>query len=486
MKKIKTFGTFFLFIAVVLCSIALPLWSAERDYVVERIIHPEFDKHKRYFDDPRPVFTNWSWKKNMPPEQYAVYASDPEVTKRLWAETIGFKAPDVVGKIAPEIKPGKYSYNDKEKYPGLKALMVPALYERFKPGVAPSLAGNFPEMEIVPTRQYPWNLKIAQATKDNAGQAKLDEKGYLISKTLRPGFPFPKPSGKFAAQQYLYNNRQNYITGEDSYGVIRQTGFSKNLKPDYGSKGIICYLRLQGRAVTPTRPDGFFDERAKARDETLNFRVEFYAPRDRFGDALLSTYYNDVDKLDTIFMYIGALRRVRKLSNTDTQDTTGGSDYTYLDSFGFSQKMSPTLYPYKYEIVEDREYLFPYTIDGSDYLTSKGAEWHGLKFERRPVVVLKLTQLDKNFIYSKRMIYVDKETFQILHAEMYDQKGRLWRTYTHLSYYDTGTGIHSMTKQLIQDHLDVHTSINQAYFMPTVGWSQRNKFDITSLQDAVK
>jgi hypothetical protein len=41
---------------------------------------------------------------------------------------ISFKAPELVGKVAPEIKPAKYTSNDLEKYPGLKELFPPHRY----------------------------------------------------------------------------------------------------------------------------------------------------------------------------------------------------------------------------------------------------------------------------------------------------------------------------------------------------------------------
>ena len=85
-----------------------------------KITSEELEKAKADFDDPRPLFKELSYKKILPPEVYGKLIFDVEEMKKLWAECVGFKSPDVVGKIAPEIKPGKYSYMDKGKYPGLK------------------------------------------------------------------------------------------------------------------------------------------------------------------------------------------------------------------------------------------------------------------------------------------------------------------------------------------------------------------------------
>ena len=107
-----------------------------------------------------------------------------------------------------------------------------------------------------------------------------------------------------------------------------------------------------------------------------------------------------------------------------------GNDFTNDDVGGFSQKMTPKVFPYKYEVIEEREFLVPVlSLDGSLYVTSKELEYRNIEFERRPVYVVRMTQLDKNYQYSKRIIYVDKENFNILLSLAYDQKGRLYRSF---------------------------------------------------------
>ena len=62
---------------------------------------------------------------------------------------MGFRAPDLVGKIAPEIKPGKYTYKDVQNNPGFKQLMWPDLYKRIKPG-GPPMPGASPNSRSSP------------------------------------------------------------------------------------------------------------------------------------------------------------------------------------------------------------------------------------------------------------------------------------------------------------------------------------------------
>ena len=63
-------------------------------------------------DDPRDLTVTYNIKDVVPPEILDKLYFDQEKMKKWTAEILGFTAPEVVGKIAPEIKPGKYTYKD--------------------------------------------------------------------------------------------------------------------------------------------------------------------------------------------------------------------------------------------------------------------------------------------------------------------------------------------------------------------------------------
>ncbi|MBW2370467.1 MAG: hypothetical protein JRH15_21560, partial [Deltaproteobacteria bacterium] len=72
----------------------------------------EFTKNKRYFDDPRPFKNTIGPYQVCPKEIIDVLTFDVEKMKTAWVEVVGFRAPDVVGKISPEIKLGKYTWQE--------------------------------------------------------------------------------------------------------------------------------------------------------------------------------------------------------------------------------------------------------------------------------------------------------------------------------------------------------------------------------------
>lgn len=453
-----------------LAIMALPVFINAGDLPHPRTYLPTMNdviEHKAFYDDPRPYLTTFGPKQVLPPELYSKLAFDQEEMKQAWAELVGFRAPERVGKIAPEIKPGKYSYKDKDKYPGLKKLMWEDLYNRFNAG-GPPHGGNIPEFEVVPTRQYYFSLPISEATKANLGKTKLDEQGYIVLGTWISGYPFPKPSGPFKAQQIMYDIEKRYLAWGGNYYILSFVhGYTKSLNNDFYGLYDVMHIRLAGRVTA--EPYGWLDERAEERGEFKHFLFGFQDPRDVAGTVQSALYFLDKDKADQLMLYIPSLRRIRKMSATDTQDPIMGQDQIYDDTEGWSQKLSPNRYPYKYEILEEREFLVPApTLDGAEYISSEGLEFRNMKFERRPLYVIKLTQLDDNYVYGHRIFYVDQETFNFYHVENYDQKGRLYRTFdANYSFFpEMGASSWSGMLELMRDHVDKHSALFQSYQLP--------------------
>jgi hypothetical protein len=73
-------------------------------------------KYKKQFDDPTDLFVARPLKSILPPEIDEIMTFDKEKIKKETAELLSFSAPEVVGKIAPEIKPGKYTYSKRIYY----------------------------------------------------------------------------------------------------------------------------------------------------------------------------------------------------------------------------------------------------------------------------------------------------------------------------------------------------------------------------------
>lgn len=476
--KIRASAIKFALITCLVVGIVLPVslraeeWPDPKTYLPTSLSEME-KQYKGRYDDPRP-YMNGFFKKMLPPEMYKKLSYDPEEMKKAWSDVVGFRAPDVVGKIHPEIKPGKYTWKDVQNNPAFKALMWPTMYERMKPP-GPPYGGNIPEFEIIPTRQYYWSLPVAKLTKANEGKTKLNEKGWIVSSTWEGGYPFPRPSGKFKPQQIMYNWEARSFNYENNFYLLgRCQAFNKNLKVDFDGAFDVRGLQLSGRTKDPV---GALDERAKKMGERKQFSFQFLAPRDVAGMTQIAYFYIDPNKQDNILLYVPSMRRIRKMSATDTQDPVGGVDAIYDDNEGFYHKLSPTVYPYKFEVLAEREYLTPApSIDGAEYIMSpeKGLGVGNVRMERRPIYVVQLTQMDKNYVYSKRVIYIDRETFMLYNSENYDRKGRLYRSWFHqygfvpeFGAFHGGTGV-----QCWRDYIDIHSTMRQDSLCAPAFWKR--------------
>ena len=478
MKEFKMLAMGFLCLFLALIITATTIWAVERF----EVSHEDMEKYKRRIDDPRPFYTDTGYyKKILPPDLYRRITYPVEDMERVWAEVVGFKAPNVVGKIAPEIKPGKYTYMDKAKYP-FEKLMMKQMYDRFNPpGKGTRHAANFTEIEVVPTRQYYYALPIAEATKKNMGRAQLDNQGYLTMDSHKniAGYPFPRPEGKFKAQQIIYNWVKKYMFTESYYHLDYGLGFNKDRRIDGEYSGLALGVRAQGRVQF--EPLGWFDNRAQQQLENDIYHYSMLSPRDYYGIIVNTTYYLEPNKYDLVLMYIPSLRRIRKLTATDTQDPAAGSDQIYDDGNGFTQKITPLRYPYKYDVIGEGEYLAPVAGDGSCYLSSKdGYTLKNLQFERRPMWVVQMIQLDKNYVYGKRIWYVDKETFLIWDIENYDQKGRLYRVSSQLWGFIPEMGMFNMFNALAADHIDTHCGYYQTRQYPAP-WLTRGDISMSGM-----
>ncbi len=438
-------------------------------------------KAKKSLDDPTDLFVTRPFKSRLPPEIWEMMTFDKEEMKKKTIELMGFAAQELVGKIAPEIKPGKYSYKDLEQYPGLRKLFPPVYAQHFiKPG-GPPLVANIPEFEIIPTRQFHLYIPLLEATEKNVGKTKQDKDGYVYQWPLEGGIPFPRPSGEHKAQQVMYNFDRRSLLFDKNWGEsLESLGYDRNLKLDKLGAVDVAAIRYKSRTLFP--PFGWYDERAEKNNEWMGYGYVISEPRANRGMVLLRYRYDDPDKLDPAMIYLPSMRRVRKMSSTDTQDPTG--DMIYDDQNMFMQKITPKKYPYRYEIVEEREYLMGYSYGSMPtWMDSKsGYALRDVQFMRRPCYVLQMTQLDPNYAYGKRIYYIDKESFDCSYAEYYDQKGRLYRTQAHLSLSflpDHGM-ISTYGSFVIQrDHIDMHSTFSQNTVLPAV-WP-RSRFSMQYL-----
>ena len=253
--------------------------------------------------------------------------------------------------------------------------------------------------------------------------------------------------------------------------ATESNSLDKNLTVDKYNKMLGYWCKMMGRVFLP--PFGWLDERAKENGEYKAYSIVIQAPRANRGTITLRYEYDDPYKMDVWMLYLPSLRRVRKMGVTDTQDPQG--DMTYDDTNFISQKVTPEKFPYKFS-VEEREYLLPFANNtAKSWIDSKsGYAWRDLQFQRRPTYILTMTQMDPNYTYSKRVYYIDAETFQPIFGVFYDQKGQLYRSYVvPYSFFPECGQLTSYGQPALQsDYIDQHTTFQMLVYIPA-SWDRR-------------
>ncbi len=128
----------------------------------------------------------------------------------------------------------------------------------------------------------------------------------------------------------------------------------------------------------------------------------FHSPRDVRGTALL-TYSHGVEP-DDQWLYLPALRRVKRIASNNKSGPFMGSEFAYEDLS--SQEVDK----YKYKYIKDDE------IAGVACFL----------IERYPV--------DKDSGYTKQQVWLDKDEYRAQKIDYYDRKGQLLKTFTPTEY----------------------------------------------------
>ncbi|MGM0508084.1 MAG: outer membrane lipoprotein-sorting protein [Fusobacteriota bacterium] len=121
----------------------------------------------------------------------------------------------------------------------------------------------------------------------------------------------------------------------------------------------------------------------------------FISPADVRDTSFMNWTYDNEEKQDDQWIYLPALRRVRRISSDNKSDSFMGSDFSY-DDLG---KRNP--------VEDNHKILRSENLDGKN------------------VYVIESIPKDKNYIYSKTKSWVVKDEWIGLKKEFYDKSGKL-------------------------------------------------------------
>jgi hypothetical protein len=137
---------------------------------------------------------------------------------------------------------------------------------------------------------------------------------------------------------------------------------------------------------------------------------------------------------DDTWVYVPALRRVRRISTARRTDAVAGTDFTFDDLRSFAGIVPQ----YEWECLGTMPLIAPTNSKLRAYPYSQDVDFGplGLSFandrwELRDAVKVRMTPKDEDHPYKYKDIYLDRQTLSPLYSFAYDRKAELWKIIWH-------------------------------------------------------
>jgi hypothetical protein len=295
------------------------------------------------------------------------------------------------------------------------------------PGLEWCVRWGFP-ITVDETKRITWPQAYREATEKYADQVRLSADGLTVNNYVA-GQPFPDldPNDPQYAIKIMWNYEYGFVNGMDDTDL-------RNFDADTGSIAqngpmtverhfLLDHLRRlfwTGRLYVEPKPD-------KPNPNGYRAQQGLYPilePFDLKGVGALGNRYIDSGKQDDSWLYLPSLRRVRRLSTAQRSDALFGQD-TDVDSY----------YGYAGHIAwMEWRYLGEKEILAAVHAKHYPVKWHEKVdwawddvWEKRQVYVIEGTSKLPQYAYSKRVLFIDKESWGIPYSDIYDRSGELWK-----------------------------------------------------------
>lgn len=351
--------------------------------------------------------------------------------------------------------------NGAPTFEGLKPGLVidQSNVEKFKPVLDPAMVEfigrGWTTITVGATTSFDLHPNYVQATRDGLGKVKLGAQSGEIEGFVA-GRPFPEePSldDPRAGEKLAWNYKYGYNWGDNAaiapfywkYKDMNSGKLERTIKFNFHFLNFMHRVNQEPLPEITPNPSGLF--RA--------IYVQALEPFDVKDTQLLIHRYEDDLKRDSAWLYLGFQRRVRRLASGQVTDAFLGSDVMIEDFEGYNGRINDMAWTYK----GTRNMLVPFYNHNDLKLAQEDKEPDGYRFvamgdkgscfpqvtwQLRKVYVLENKPKDPNHPISKRVHYIDAQTFTIPRTLIYDRKGDLWKSW-----------------QIGQAHPDHHLPVNR-------------------------
>lgn len=328
---------------------------------------------------------------------------------------------------------------------------------------------------IVPYKKIIETKGMIEATKKYSPIVKINEKGEILNTTEIAGFPFPSPK---TGLEIAYN--MDSQTRGDTYSmnwrgpVIDPKGRTDRMSDqDFTEMFFIHRVDVDPRPAIIKNPKGYH------KGQFLHVNL----PAENNNTRFISMRFIDETKEYSAYMYFAQYRRIQRMSQAERTNALDGTDMIYDDGNMYDGNLLANTYKFKGK----KELLLARHQDISKIkrIAGQGIA-NGYTFERCNTYVVEVINKDPDYIYSKRIWYIDPETYIIHWQEIYDELGRYWKCFmqpTQDFKTENGEIKNFMAANVLQDFQRTHSG-HTTIKVNKIGQKVKTSlFNLSNLQD---
>lgn len=279
-------------------------------------------------------------------------------------------------------------------------------------------------LQIKPTKTYRHLKEYTEATEKHSAKVRLGANGELIGYVA--GQPFPKfeLSDLQVGQKLAWNFFWRWL-GDDykTGGAVKGGKIIRSAIEKDGAERradlVSYFLFPRTRYNSDPRPaiPGY------EHIDYMQLRIDSY-PRDAAGTTTLEIRYSDPNRADDLYIYIPSIRRIRRATTTQRCQTLAPSEFNLDDINSFNGKITD----FNYKFLGEKKMLanlsqehFPFHRKPGDYLPLDE------KWEVVDTYVLEITPKDPNYCYPRKLLHLNKVTYDTHWTLIWDKRGEYWK-----------------------------------------------------------
>ena len=308
------------------------------------------------------------------------------------------------------------------------------------PAMAQHIKDGWVELTVGETTSFDLHPNYIKATVDHLNEVELGSTPGEINNFVagRPFVGEPDPNDPRAGEKLAWNYKYGYNWGDNAaiYPFYWRYRDMKSGKIEREIKFNFHFLNYKHRVNQDPVPE----IQPNPADLFRAIYVEVLEPYDVKNTQLLIHRYEDDLKRDNAWLYLGFQRRVRRLATGQITDSFLGADLMIEDFEGYNGRISDMKWTYKGTV----NILQPFYNHNDMALTGEFNDPEGYQFvdfagqggcfpkitwQLRKTYVLEAEPVDPNHPISKRIHYVDAQTFTLPRTVIYDRKGDLWKSW---------------------------------------------------------